>query len=274
MTTTPTPTFMFSRIRTSALSLSLALGFVAACVPQKGETDTNASETDPSTATSDDPETDSSTGGSETETTAGSEATTATGGSESTSTSSTSSDPTSGSTGSSSDPSSGSSGSSTGVDVCDGVSEPIDGFQNGFAVFWGDIPDDSGGSSGSSGGSSGDPMDPEALLVNLANNFNETCQDPFGLGDCNGELLWSVSFTLQPDQQQPGVYDLDDLNGSQFATGPNGDLPDDCWFGGGSLSGWLVIDAVENGKIIGRLCDTSPSIDFNADGAFEATFCE
>ncbi|MCB9754348.1 MAG: hypothetical protein H6713_30770 [Myxococcales bacterium] len=159
-----------------------------------------------------------------------------------------------------------------GVMGCEDALEPITDLKNALAVRWGDIPEEmtTGNSSSTTGG---DGLDPDTILVTLANNTYNTCQDPFGIGDCNGALLWKVDFVLPPEYQQPGLYTLDELNGGQFATGPNGDIPDDCWFGGGSLSGWVLIESIDDDKVVGRLCGTEVFEDYDPDGSFEAPRC-
>ena len=159
-----------------------------------------------------------------------------------------------------------------GVMGCEDALEPITDLKNALAVRWGDIPEEmtTGNSSSTTGG---DGLDPDTILVTLANNTYNTCQDPFGIGDCNGALLWKVDFVLPPEYQQPGLYTLDELNGGQFATGPNGDIPDDCWFGGGSLSGWVLIESIDDDKVVSRLCGTEVFEDYDPDGSFEAPRC-
>ena len=224
-----------------------------------GESSTGAA-TDPSESTSGGSG-DSSTGDT-TDTTDGTNATSSTGetttDATSTSSTATTDDPT----------------TTTGVNGCEDALEPITDLQSAIAVRWGDIPDDTTSGSGSSGSSGGDELDPDTILVTIANHTKNTCEEPFGIGSCDGQLLWKVDFVLPPEYQQPGLYTLEELNGGQFATGPNGDIPDDCWFGGGSLFGSVFIESIDETTVVGRLCGTDPLEDFDPDGSFEASVCQ
>lgn len=158
-------------------------------------------------------------------------------------------------------------------DSCDTGDDPPPptGEQHAYAIHWGDVPpidvgeSDSGGSGGDTGGP-GPFGDPESIFVNIGNG-NDSCGDPWGDGAC-GE--WSVSFTL-PADVVPGSYPLAELNGSQFATGPDRG-GGDCWGGGGSLDGTLVIEAIDDTSITGHIED-AVSFDFDANVAFIAPLC-
>ncbi len=230
-----------------------------------GDTSTTGGESSTSAATSDPSETtsggsgDSSTGGA-TDTTDATSSTgeTTTGATSATSSTATTDEPT----------------TTTGVVGCEDALEPITDLQSALAVRWGDIPDDTTSGSSGSSGTGGDELDPETILVTIANHTKNTCEEPFGIGSCDGQLLWKVDFVLPPEYQQPGLYTLEELNGGQFATGPNGDIPDDCWFGGGSLFGSVLIESIDENTVVGRLCGTDPLEDFDPDGSFEASVCQ
>lgn len=112
----------------------------------------------------------------------------------------------------------------------------------------------SGGSGGASsdGGdeptSSDDPFsDPNRLLVFLSSEAF-ACADPFGTSVCTTDRTsWSLQFTLWPQQQRPGRYDLLDINGGFFETIPDPNL--NCGGGGGTAMGVVVIDAIDTRSV-------------------------
>jgi|GEM_PF-2423127 len=143
---------------------------------------------------------------------------------------------------------------------------------NGIAMLHGEIPpidDGEGGSDTSgSGGDSGIPDD--AVLVVLDGTGAATCKAPWNGPDCGGN--WRISFTLLPEMQQPGTYDLfDEAMGSfSFADAPHPE--GDCPWGGGSLGGTLVIESVDDEVVIGHIEDAD-AFDFDANVAFVAPRC-
>jgi hypothetical protein len=159
----------------------------------------------------------------------------------------------------------------------DDCEEPIDppppplGEEHAFAIHWGDVPEVDVGESdsgGSGGGDGGNDIDPESILVVIGNGA-DGCGDPWGGGGCG---QWGISFTL-PADIVPGSYPLfPDLNGMQSATGPDRG-GGDCWGGGGSLEGTLVIDAIDDAVIVGRITD-AVSFDFDANVEFSAGICQ
>lgn len=159
----------------------------------------------------------------------------------------------------------------TGVMGCEDASAPIVDLQNSFAIREGDIPDDSSSGSGSST-STGPDLDPDTLFVRLSNHKFHSCEDPYNWGECEGELQWTVSFQLSPEQQKPGLYTMEELNGFESETGPNED--NTCWFGGGTLwTGNVLIEQISDGEVIGRLCGVDPVEDFDPNGSFSAPRC-
>ncbi|MEM9457180.1 MAG: hypothetical protein AAGF11_23585 [Myxococcota bacterium] len=140
-----------------------------------------------------------------------------------------------------------------------------------FAIRHGDLPElDVGGDTGGSGGDPGSEIDPDSLLV-VVTNGAATCKEPFAANECG--TRWSVSFTLAPEQQQPGTYSLwDDLNGGFSVTGepyPEGD----CSWGGGSLEGMIDIFEVDGNVVRGEIYDAQ-AFDFDANMTFDAASCE
>jgi hypothetical protein len=148
---------------------------------------------------------------------------------------------------------------------------PPTGEQHAYAIHWGDVPPIDVGESGT-GGSGGDPGGPgpfgdaESIFVSIGIG-NDSCANPWGDGGCG---QWSVSFTL-PADVVPGSYPLVELNGSQFATGPD-EGAGECWGGGGSLDGTLVIGSIDDATIVGHIED-AVSFDFDANISFVAPLC-
>jgi hypothetical protein len=150
------------------------------------------------------------------------------------------------------------------------VDEPP-GTLTAFAIRHGDLFDvevgDEGGDSGGGGG--GPEIDPDSLYVTITNGAAR-CEDPFAANACGS--LWSVSFTLPPALQQPGVYALwPDLGGGFTVTGepyPEGD----CAWGGGTLEGTIEIVEIADGVVRGSIRDAWAP-DFDPNLAFEADPC-
>ncbi len=175
---------------------------------------------------------------------------------------------TSGSTGASeSESDSGSSGSSdestTGAaGVC--ADEALAGYASAVAIRFADIPpsgmDDTGDSSG---------PDPDALLFSVR-SYASSCDDDVYGTPCDGQ--WSVLFQLAPDQQAPGVYDMETVNGSISWTNMGS-----CAAGGGgtSVTGTLEIVSIDDDEVVGRFCGIEA--DFGAppiaDGEWTAERC-
>ena len=122
-----------------------------------------------------------------------------------------------------------------------------------FAVRWGDVPEDDDESN--SGVGSGSGPDPDALLVRVGFTTSR-CEEPFVSG-CG---IWSIGFTLEPDQQVVGTFDGADVNAGFSEAGP-GSSPDECSFGGGTFETTVVIESID---------DTGVQVRFeNVDALFD-----
>ena len=144
------------------------------------------------------------------------------------------------------------------------------GEADGIALLHGELPDVDIGDTGAGSGSDGDSGFPEdALLVILDNDGSATCDDPWAASDCGGN--WSISFTLLPEQMEPGTYPLFDLNGGfSYVGDPHAE--GDCPFGGGTLDGTLVIEAIDDDAVVGHIEDAD-AWDFDANVSFVAPRC-
>lgn len=80
---------------------------------------------------------------------------------------------------------------------------------------------------------------------------------------------WSASFSLPPDMQGPGVYDLGAVSGGMSVTTGPGPR---CGGGGGTLSGTLEIVSIDDSQVVGRFGNTD-AFDFDANGAWTAERC-
>jgi hypothetical protein len=110
-------------------------------------------------------------------------------------------------------------------------------------------------------------MDPDTLWLTISTGPDD-CADPWAALQCG---QWSVTVTLPPGTEA-GTYALfEELNATQTATGPADEFGE-CWWGGGSLEGTLVLDTVA-GPISGRILDAQ-AFDFDPNGEFVATICE
>jgi hypothetical protein len=138
-----------------------------------------------------------------------------------------------------------------------------------FAMRYGDLPSIPG-ESDSGGGSDGEPFqDDNALVVNIA-SAAQTCADPYAALPCGGHF--SIGFILPPDLQAPGTYQLweETFAHSTYAAPP---YPEgDCAWGGGSLSGFVEIEAIDDQHVAGRLFETD-AWDFDANIEFDAEIC-
>ena len=136
-----------------------------------------------------------------------------------------------------------------------------------------------GGTSGT-GGSPGDgglgapeavlypsPYNPGTFMLALS-NVPISCQNTMPTLTCTpAGVTYSVGIQIPPADLVPGVYPLTSLVYPSFSeTGPNVDLPTDCWGGGGSFNdGSLEIVEASSTQLIFRLQDTY-SVDFNVNG--------
>jgi hypothetical protein len=174
---------------------------------------------------------------------------------------------------------------STGAGVTCGA--PIPGLAGAVGILVGDFPPpppppDGGttvGTSASGGDGGGGPAD-DTLRLRLG-NYDLTCEDPYGSYECKAFDKWRLSIEIPADMQQPGVYDLADLDLS-FSEIDAG-VPPECGGGvgttsagdGGGGSGWegqLVIESIGPAGIVGCI-DGSMFIGFDANGSFDAAMC-
>ncbi|MGH1345745.1 MAG: hypothetical protein ACRBN8_29540 [Nannocystales bacterium] len=147
------------------------------------------------------------------------------------------------------------------------------GEADGFAMLHGEIPDiedDGGADTGGSGGDGESGIPEDALLVVLDGDGTATCEQPWDGPNCGGN--WRISFTLMPDMQAPGSYDLFEEALGSFGYADELYPEGDCAWGGGSLGGTLVIDAIDDTSVTGHIED-SDAFDFDADVSFVAPRC-
>lgn len=104
----------------------------------------------------------------------------------------------------------------------------------------------------------------------LDSDGTATCEQPWDGPGCGGN--WRISFTLLPEMQAPGSYDLfeEALGSFGFADEPHPE--GDCAWGGGTLGGTLVIDAIDDTSVSGHIED-SDAFDFDADVSFVVPRC-
>jgi hypothetical protein len=137
-----------------------------------------------------------------------------------------------------------------------------------IAMLYSELPDYSGSGVGTTAAAGGDPIDPNTLFVFIGEQ-PQLCEDPHAAMSCGDH--WRVTVALPPAFQQPGMYDLAQLNGFFTVTGPG--AGDDCWWGGGTFEGWIEIVSIDEGAVTGSLFNT-PTYDFDANGDFVASRCD
>jgi hypothetical protein len=151
-----------------------------------------------------------------------------------------------------------------------GDDPPPAGEPYAFAMRFGDLPEIDPGASDSGGSSDGEPFqDDDALVVTIA-SAAQTCDDPHAALPCGGNF--SIGFILPPEIQAPGTYQLweEAFGMSTYAAPP---YPEgDCAWGGGSLDGFVEIEAIDASHVAGRLFDTD-AWDFDANLEFDAAIC-
>lgn len=145
------------------------------------------------------------------------------------------------------------------------------GTANAIAMLRSQLPqlDDGGGTTASTGGGE-PPPDPDTLEVFIGGQ-PLACSDPYALS-CGSQ--WTVSFSLPPALQAPGLYALDatELNAFATETGPGGG--EECWWGGGSYwDGTVEVLSIDATQVTVRLAGTSGLFEFDADGDFTALRC-
>lgn len=147
------------------------------------------------------------------------------------------------------------------------------GDADGFAMLHGEIPDiedDGGSDTGGSGGDDESGIPEDALLVVLDSDGSATCEQPWNGPECGGN--WRISFTLLPEHQVPGSYDLFEQANGFFGFADEPHPEGDCAWGGGTLGGTLVIDSIDDASISGHIED-SDAFDFDADVSFVVPRC-
>jgi hypothetical protein len=121
---------------------------------------------------------------------------------------------------------------------------------------------------GSGGG--GPVPNPDNLHVFIGSEA-QLCADPFAGPECPPGGF-KISFQLSPDQQELGVYSLQDLNGFTEQSGFDGQ---GCWFGGGSFwDGTVEVIDINASTLTVRLDGTSsfePGVDL--DGTYVVDRC-
>lgn len=140
-----------------------------------------------------------------------------------------------------------------------------------FSIRFGDIPEsgDTGSTTVNSEVGSGGGPDDDALLVKVTTS-NDSCEDPNATDPCDS---WAVSFTLAPEQQVPGSYDLfNDVNALGVESGTD-DSSGMCSFGGGTVEGTVVIESISPTGVVGRFENTDTPIDIDLDFSFVAPRC-
>jgi hypothetical protein len=142
---------------------------------------------------------------------------------------------------------------------------------DGIAIRWSDALSNADGTTvGSTTSSGGGGVDPNGLLITVYGGGAQTsCKAPFGGTYCGG---WSVSFTLPPALQKPGVVSLADPNlHASFSMG--GGSGDECWGGGGSFTeGGVEIVSIDDKAIALKLTGTN-TLEFDANGSHTALLC-
>lgn len=135
-----------------------------------------------------------------------------------------------------------------------------------------------GGSVGFCSTGAGGLVAPEAILypssdnagayVLAVSNVPLSCQNTMPTQPCTPEgVAYTVWIQIPPADLVPGVYPLSSLVSAFYSeTGPNIDLPTDCWGGVGPFSdGSLEIVAASSTELVFQLQDTYP-VDFNVNG--------
>ncbi len=137
---------------------------------------------------------------------------------------------------------------------------------NAMSLLISELPDPGTGS-GTSVSSGGGPS-PNTVLVYIGGNGLD-CNNP-GYLDCGNQ--WSFSFGIPPEMQQPGTYDLQDLNGIMSETG-DGPGPE-CSFGGGTFwDGTVEITSIDDNEVVGTVSASPSGWANDPSGPFVAPRC-
>ncbi|MDC0670072.1 hypothetical protein [Nannocystis radixulma] len=127
-----------------------------------------------------------------------------------------------------------------------------------------------------SDGTTGDVFDPNMVYVRFSDQ-TFTCADPHDRLACGHH--WELSLRLPTAFQKPGLYTLDFVDGVPHGFGLQtgaGVGSDDCDGGGSVAKGMIQVIAIDEDKVVGRLCHVTWSgldNDFALDGSFIAPRC-
>lgn len=150
---------------------------------------------------------------------------------------------------------------------CDGEAEPLD--VEVLAYLESQIA-----ASPDSDGTTGEDDDPNLLYVRFSSE-TFTCADPHDRLSCDHQ--WELSLRIPAAFQAPGLYTVKWNAILGFGQETGNDAPaDDCDGGGSTATGTLEIIAIDEQKVVGRLCHVKWSgLDnaFELDGKFIAPRC-
>jgi len=152
---------------------------------------------------------------------------------------------------------------------CEGEAVPLDAEVLAYTHSQIDADPDSGGTTG------GDD-DPNLLYVRFSDQ-TFTCADPHDRLACGHH--WELSLRIPTAFQTPGLYALEfaDVKPHGFGLSTGLDIGNDnCDGGGGGAKGTVEIIAIDEDKVVGRLCHVSwfgLDNDFQLDGSFIAPRC-
>ncbi len=138
-------------------------------------------------------------------------------------------------------------------------------------VLW----DDTG--SGDVSSSSGGGLDPNDLFLKLS-DLGVSCGEAYVQLSCG--FHWSATIGVPPALQAVGVYDLESPELSQYSSmSETWDLhedpygPEDCVWGGGSMSGTLEILAIDDSEVHFRLTTSDTHWETDPSGEYVAPRC-
>ena len=140
------------------------------------------------------------------------------------------------------------------------------------AMLDSELPEIGGGGEGTSVGVGGSTNDPNALHVFIADTATLTCGDPWSGPPC--ELHWAVSFKLDPTQQHPGIFTMEEVFGYSSESGTFYG-PGECSGGGGSFwDGQVEITSIDAAGVGFTLSGTEIiGSDAVTDGSYTAPRC-
>jgi hypothetical protein len=125
-------------------------------------------------------------------------------------------------------------------------------------------------------GTTGDDDDPNLLYVRFSDQ-TFTCADPHDRLACGHH--WELSLRIPSAFQTPGLYSLQfaDVQPHAFGLETGADFgSDECDGGGGMAMGTLQVIAIDEDKVVGRLCHVhwwGLDNEFDLDGSFIAPRC-